>query len=397
MRECLRGQRAPLLARHRARTDKVQDAGIIGGLGHDEDGGVVLRGGAHQRWATDVDIFQCVRDRHRRIGDRLDEGIEIRDDHIDRRDAVARQRLDIVGIVPTREDAAMHGGMQRLHPPAEDFREIRDGGDAGHRDACLGGFFRYSTTRDWSIPHYEKMLEDNAKLTSVYALASVVLGDDRWLDVVKSAHGWLLSDMRDPQTGAFAGSQDADAEEHYYGQPLAVRATLPTPYIDRTVYAGWNALLVSALVERYKVTGETEVLDAAQWAWNFLDEEMHDEEERSPEDVILHHFHANGEAQGRSGLLADQIPFIQSCLDLYDVLGHASYLHRATQAMGFAFCHLEDKENGGFYDLPPEAGGIGELARPKKDMERTPMPHSSFSAYRRSRTTPNTGRRPSAR
>ena len=44
--------------------------------------------------------------------------------------------------------------------------------DGGMYDQFAGGFFRYSTTRDWSVPHFEKMLEDNAKLTSVYALAS---------------------------------------------------------------------------------------------------------------------------------------------------------------------------------------------------------------------------------
>ena len=119
--------------------------------------------------------------------------------------------------------------------------------DGGTYDQFAGGFFRYSTTRDWSIPHFEKMLEDNAKLTSVYALASQVLDDPYYLDVVKSAQSWLLSDMRDPETGAFAGSQDADKEKAYYGQPLEVRATLPTPYVDRTVYAGWNALMISAL------------------------------------------------------------------------------------------------------------------------------------------------------
>ena len=147
--------------------------------------------------------------------------------------------------------------------------------DGGMYDQYAGGFFRYSTTRDWSIPHFEKMLEDNAKLTSVYALASQVLDDPYYLDVVKSAQGWLLSDMRDPETGAFAGSQDADKEEAYYGQPLDVRATLPTPYIDRTVYAGWNALMVSALVARYQVTGEHEPLNAAFKTHKFLETEMH--------------------------------------------------------------------------------------------------------------------------
>jgi uncharacterized protein YyaL (SSP411 family) len=132
--------------------------------------------------------------------------------------------------------------------------------DGGMYDRFAGGFFRYSTTRDWSIPHFEKMLEDNAKLTSVYCLASQILEDDYYLEVVKSAHNWLLSDMRDPETGAFAGSQDADKEEAYYGEPLSVRTAMPTPYIDRTVYTNWNSLMVSALVARYKITSEVTIL-----------------------------------------------------------------------------------------------------------------------------------------
>ena len=252
----------------------------------------------------------------------------------------------------------------------------------GMYDRFAGGFFRYSTTRDWSIPHYEKMLEDNARLTSVYAFAATVLKDDQWLDVAKSAHGWLLSDMRDPATGAFAGSQDADAEEHYYGHPLAVRATLPTPYIDRTVYAGWNALLVSALVERYKLTGERDLLEAASTAFAFLEKQMHSDTldgKTVPDDgnhdpaplgnfVALHHFHANGRGQGSVGLLTDQIAFMNAGLDLFEVTGNDDYRMCATEAASFVFDNLEDTENGGFYDLPPQTNAIGELARPKKDM-----------------------------
>ena len=240
--------------------------------------------------------------------------------------------------------------------------------DGGMYDKYAGGFFRYSTTRDWSIPHFEKMLEDNAKLTSVYALASQVLDDPYYLDVVKSAQGWLLSDMRDPETGAFAGSQDADKEEAYYGQPLDVRATLPTPYIDRTVYAGWNALAVSALVALYKVTGEREILAAATATFGFMTQWLEQTQQADlSETAAYYHFFTDNAAQGSIGLLSDQIAMINAAADLAEA-GHPVGLAVAVEAAEYVLEALEDKDAGGFYDLAPDANAIGELARPKKEI-----------------------------
>ncbi len=241
--------------------------------------------------------------------------------------------------------------------------------DGGMYDQFAGGFFRYSTTRDWSVPHFEKMLEDNAKLTSVYALASQVLNDPYYLEVVKTAHHWLLTDLRDPDTGAFAGSQDADAEEAYYGQPLDVRATLPTPFIDRTVYTGWNALMVSALVDRYKITGEAKILEAAVTGFLSLDEMTAQLDDTDLEDyTTLYHFF-DGEAGGTLGLLSDQTAFAEAALDLYEIEGKADiYLDSAKTAIDYILDFLEDKSEGGFYDLMTNPNAIGDLARPKKDI-----------------------------
>lgn len=244
------------------------------------------------------------------------------------------------------------------------LKTMRGMANGGMYDHYAGGFFRYSTTRDWSIPHFEKMLEDNAKLTSVYALASQLLGDESLMDVVKSAHHWLLTDMRDPETGAFAGSQDADQEEHYYGQPLDVRATLPTPYIDRTIYAGWNALLVSSLVTRWKITGEPDILDAALQCFAFLRDQT-----TLKDDALrpLFHFHA-GRAQGTLGLLADQTAFLTAALDLYEATGYDGCKETATLSADFILSVLADRQSGGFFDLPPDPNALGELALPKKEL-----------------------------
>lgn len=253
--------------------------------------------------------------------------------------------------------------------------------DGGMYDHFAGGFFRYSTDREWAVPHFEKMLEDNAKLTSVYALAYQVLGDPYYLDVVKSAQDWLLSEMRDPDTGAFAGSQDAGPEEAYYGEPLAVRATLPTPYIDRTVYTGWNALMVSALVARYKITGEAEILEAAFKTHSSLEGDLNAGEDPGLlglvggveagsliQYTVLYHYLAEGQAQGTAGMLTDQVDFIHASLDLYEATGNVYYNLSAFEATEYLLHFLEDKENGGFYDLPETPGAVGELTRRKKDM-----------------------------
>ncbi len=240
--------------------------------------------------------------------------------------------------------------------------------DGGMYDRFAGGFFRYSTTRDWSIPHFEKMLEDNAKLTSVYALASQVLDDPYYLEVVKTAHNWLMTDMRDPETGAFAGSQDADKEAAYYGQPLSVRATMPTPFIDRTVYTGWNALMVSALVARYKVTGEDDILEAAQAVGTVVTEEMTENYTDQGGHVAVRHFAEGGVADGSLGLLGDQTALINASLDLWEVTSSTYYHYSAVWAADFILDCLEDKESSGFFDLLPDPSAIGELGRPKKEI-----------------------------
>jgi uncharacterized protein YyaL (SSP411 family) len=252
--------------------------------------------------------------------------------------------------------------------------------DGGMYDRFAGGFFRYSTTRDWSVPHFEKMLEDNAKLTSVYCLAYEVLGDPYYLEVVKTAHAWLLTDMRDPETGAFAGSQDADAEEAYYRQPLSVRATLPTPFIDRTVYTNWNALMVSALVARYKITGEPEILETArETLYNLCrNGDMTAHTLNGPRDTAAWWHDEN--AKYPIGLLTDQVAMINAGLDFYEI--SSEYVNEignfdgiavnglviATYAANFILTCLIDEKDGGLQDALTGNDAIGDLARPKKDI-----------------------------
>src|SRR5439155_3062279 len=81
----------------------------------------------------------------------------------------------------------------------------------GLYDLVGGGFHRYSVDADWLVPHFEKMLYDNALLVSTYLHAWVVTGDDQYRRVVEETCDYLLRDLALPE-GGFASSQDADKD-----------------------------------------------------------------------------------------------------------------------------------------------------------------------------------------
>ncbi|MGI6517794.1 MAG: thioredoxin domain-containing protein [Bacillota bacterium] len=117
----------------------------------------------------------------------------------------------------------------------------------GTFDHVEGGLFRYSTTRDWSIPHYEKMLLDNASLLLILAKAYESTGDNSLIAPANSTAEYMNSVLFVPEFGAWAGSQDAD--ENYYA--LAARderkKRVP-PQIDRVLYVDWNGRASAAMI-----------------------------------------------------------------------------------------------------------------------------------------------------
>lgn len=81
----------------------------------------------------------------------------------------------------------------------------------GIHDVLGGGFARYSVDAAWEVPHFEKMLSDNAQLLRLYAEAAVALDEPTFAEVARGIHGWLRREMVAPSGGLFA-SQDADSE-----------------------------------------------------------------------------------------------------------------------------------------------------------------------------------------
>jgi uncharacterized protein len=135
------------------------------------------------------------------------------------------------------EQSVLKGEPRLVEMARHTLAQMAGGGTYDHVE---GGFFRYSTTADWSVPHFEKMLEDHGGL--VFALA--LTGQAEILD---DAARYLDTVLRDPETGLYAGSQDAD--EEYYAQDAEGRHDRTPPYVDHRVYAAWNCGLAVAYLE----------------------------------------------------------------------------------------------------------------------------------------------------
>ncbi|WP_097059353.1 thioredoxin domain-containing protein [Salinibacterium xinjiangense] len=138
----------------------------------------------------------------------------------------------------------------------------------GLRDTVDGGFFRYATMRDWSDPHYERMLYDNAQLLPGYAIAGME-------DVAQGLAGWIAS-MQQPG-GGFASAQDSEStvdgkrvEGFYYSLDAASRGRMEAPPVDAKVLTGWNGLAIEGLAVAGRLLGHPEWIATARIAADFL-------------------------------------------------------------------------------------------------------------------------------
>jgi len=129
------------------------------------------------------------------------------------------------------------------------------------RDAD-GGFFRYATQRDWRVPHYERMLTDNAQLL----LVALEEGDQT---TARGIAGFLMGTLR-REGGGFGAAQDSESwidgqrsEGGYYLRPVPERAELDPPAVDDKVITGWNGLAIAALARAGSALAETSWVQAA--------------------------------------------------------------------------------------------------------------------------------------
>ncbi|MBI1203174.1 MAG: DUF255 domain-containing protein [Rhodopseudomonas sp.] len=302
--------------------------------------------------------------------------------------------------------------------------------EGGIYDHLGGGFSRYSVDDKWLVPHFEKMLYDNAQLLELLALAYRHGGNKLFATRARETVDWLKRETTTPE-GAFAASLDADSEgeegkfyvwskneiieligpeaggffmRHYdvsdegnfEGHNILNRSNAPArseadearlkalrdilldarsarirPGLDDKALADWNGLMIAALVNAGIALDEPSWLDMAKRAFDFIAAKM-------TKDNRLGHSWRAGKLLF-PGLASDFTAMIRAALALFEATGERAYLDRAIAWQDAFDAHYADKDSGGYYWSADDAGDL--LLRPHATTDdATPNPNAVAAA-----------------
>ena len=208
-------------------------------------------------------------------------------------------------------------------------------------DPVEGGFHRYGTTREWTPPHYEKMLYDNAKLLRAYShLLEITPKDDLAQEVVAKTQSYIESHWYDADEGGFYGNTDVHGEEEYYG-----KSPRPDdkPRVEKTKYSDWNAEAILTYLTLFEASGDAAYRDVATKSLDFFAENMIGEHG-------AYHFYAEDESKGVQGSLLDNAYLLLAFVEGYDTLGQERYLKSAKILADYSLENLYDWYGGGFFE-----------------------------------------------
>lgn len=306
---------------------------------------------------------------------------------------------------------------------------------SGTYDHLGGGFHRYATDRQWQVPHFEKMLYDQALLVLAYAQAYQETGNALYCRTVRETLDYVLRDMTSAE-GGFYCAEDADSEGYegrfyiwsakeiqevlgpdaalfnrtygigpggnvrsdphgeFVGQnilglaqdvapqdegPLAQarqklfarRIQRIRPHLDDKVLTDWNGLMVAAMSFAGCVLNEPRYIQAAAAAADFILEHL------AKNGRLLHRWR-KGEA-AIDGMLEDYAFFLYGLEQLYEATFEERYLQKAQELARQMAEHFEDKERGGFFMTAGDAPGL--IARPQDIYDGALPSGNSVAAY----------------
>lgn len=274
----------------------------------------------------------------------------------------------------------------------------------GIYDQIGGGFARYATDKAWLIPHFEKMLYDNALLVQVLADVYKISGEERYRLAIEETLTFIEREMTSPE-GGFYAALDADSEgeegkfyvwsyeeleqvlghdfpwfAQYYGvspggnwegtnilwrpgglvegevKPqklqavkdllLRERAKRERPGLDDKVLIAWNALMNKAYAKAYEALGVAAYKDAAVRNMNFLLTRFANEETGG-----LFHTYKEGEAKYEA-FLDDYAFLAEALISLYEITFNSHYLDKAAEISRFVLGNFLDSQHNLFYFTP---------------------------------------------
>ena len=261
----------------------------------------------------------------------------------------------------------------------------------GMYDVVGGGFHRYSVDARWLVPHFEKMLYDNALLASVYLRAATRFGDARYRHVAEQTIDYVLRELALPG-GGFASAQDADTEgvegltftwapdegapeelllpfedgrfvlrgeldEETRARLLAQREQRPQPARDDKAIASWNGLLLAALAQAGRIEPAVALAE-------FLLGPL------STDGGRLHRTWRAGFAKG-TGYLEDYADVAYGLMELHVASGDPRWLIEAHRLAMLAVDLFADADGGGFFQAPRDGE---QLVARKKELDDHPTP-----------------------
>lgn len=168
--------------------------------------------------------------------------------------------------------SARNGDAHAIHMVRHTLDKMARGGIYDHLG---GGFARYSTDAKWLVPHFEKMLYDNALLASTYTEAYQLTGDEEFARVTRETLDYLMGRMTDPITGGFYATEDADSEgeegKFYVWSKPEVEAVLGTDRADRfcrvydiSPHGNWEGTNILNLIKPLEQAATADGVDA-EW------------------------------------------------------------------------------------------------------------------------------------
>jgi uncharacterized protein YyaL (SSP411 family) len=383
---------------------------------------------------------------------------ETQRDEIREKAPIARARLGAIGEVEPNElpgTAELEEAVQRLlavadrrnggfggapkFPPASSLELLLARGETQHVELTLdrmlaggiydqlgGGFARYSVDAVWLVPHFEKMLYDNALLARAYLHGWQTLGHERYRRACEETLDWMLREMRGPE-GGFYSALDADSEgeegrfyvwtseqirevlgdgvdpvlEHYgvseqgnfeganvlhlaHGpenpEPAGLaearqalfeaRAKRIRPGLDDKRLASWNALAIGALADAGAVLGRDGYLDAARACAEFVLGSLRDSDGR-----LLRTY--KDDRAHLDAYLEDHAFLLEALLALYEATFEVRWFTEARSLADETIERFGDPERGGFYST---ASDHEELIARRKEVGDHPIPSGNSSA-----------------
>jgi uncharacterized protein YyaL (SSP411 family) len=304
----------------------------------------------------------------------------------------------------------------------------------GMYDQVGGGFHRYSTDARWLVPHFEKMLYDQALLVQALVEARQATGDEGFARTARETMEYVLRDLRHPEGGLFC-AEDADSEGvegkfylwtvkelrealgdvegaaaakawgardggNFHGEAeeapeganilheprpreepdaridawraklLAVRSRRVRPHRDDKVLAAWNGLMISALARAGRALGEPRWTEAGGAAADFVLSRM-----RGADGRLLRTWR-EGRA-GTPGLLDDHAFLAQGLLDLHEAAGEPRRLGQALEVARTMLRLFDGKDGGALYDVPE---GAADLLARTRDGDDWAVPSGNSAA-----------------